>query len=236
MKWIKNYKIFKESKQEGTTYSNKNLVQEICTSMVLINSEFLDNILDRGLKARYSEDSSVFLNDLKNMLMSKNRLNLGRFEDGKCVVDDEFSKVNGFFNDVEFSIEKDWDKLSNSRTTARNIIDKLIPDEKLSEERVRYVFWIGPNKDKEHNEDIVIELNDGKQYSLFLNKNLSNTRTSKMFVFLHALHTMEKNEDVHLFLAETTARKVDLRDSIKTFDKKETSFYQWNISKNLLPF
>tara|TARA_R110000772_G_scaffold62241_5_gene140020 strand:- start:62 stop:1210 length:1149 start_codon:yes stop_codon:yes gene_type:complete len=46
------------------------------------------------------------------------------------------------------------------------------------------------------------------------------TSLGKMFVFLHALHTMEKNDDIHLFLAETTARKVDLRDSIKTFDEK----------------
>ena len=38
MKWIKGYQLFKESK----TYSNKNLITEICTSMVLLNSEFLD--------------------------------------------------------------------------------------------------------------------------------------------------------------------------------------------------
>jgi len=183
MKWIKNYKIFKESKQEGSTYSNKNIVQEICTSMVLINNEFLDNILDRGLKARWSEDSSVFINDLKNMLMANNRLNLGKFEGDKCVVDTEISKINGVFNDLDFSIERDWDKLSNSRTTARNIIDKLVPDEKLSEERIRYIFWLGPNKDKEHSEDIVIELNDGKQYSLFLNKNISNQKTASFNTF-----------------------------------------------------
>lgn len=46
------------------------------------------------------------------------------------------------------------------------------------------------------------------------------TSLGKMFVFLHALHTMDKNSDEHLFLAETTARKTDLIESIKIFDKK----------------
>jgi len=78
MKWLRNYRLFKEAKNEE--YSPKNLVQEICVSMLLLNNSFLDNILDRGLKARYSEDSSIFMTDLKNLLLAKNRLVLGRFE------------------------------------------------------------------------------------------------------------------------------------------------------------
>jgi hypothetical protein len=77
--------------------------------MVLLNNSFLDNILDRGLKARYSENSGVFLTDLKNLLLSKNRLELGKLEGGKFVVDNELSKINGFFDSVEFDIEKNWD-------------------------------------------------------------------------------------------------------------------------------
>jgi hypothetical protein len=64
MKWLKRYELFRESK----TYTNKNLISEICIGMVLLNNEFLDNILDRGLKARYSESSEIFLTDLKNQL------------------------------------------------------------------------------------------------------------------------------------------------------------------------
>jgi hypothetical protein len=151
--------------------------------MVLINNEFLDNILDRGLKARYSEDSSVFITDLKNLLLAKNRLNIGRFEGGKCVVDDEISKISGLFESTEFSIEKDWDKLSNARTTARNVIDKLLSDDKLTSEMIRNIYWLGPNKDKEHQEDIVIELTTGKQYSLFLNKSLTTQKTASFNTF-----------------------------------------------------
>ena len=77
MKWLRNYELFKESK----TYSNKNLLSEMCISMVLLNNEFLDNILDRGLKARYSDNSQIFLTDLKNLLLAKNRLKLGKFVD-----------------------------------------------------------------------------------------------------------------------------------------------------------
>lgn len=182
MKWLRNYKLFKESKQEN--YSNKNLIHEICVSMVLLNNGFLDNILDRGLKARYSENSQIFLTDLKNLLLAKNRLHLGKFiENNKCVADDELSKVNGLFDSVEFSIEEDWDKLVAARTTARNIIDKLIPDEKLSSERISAIYWIGPNKDKEHQEDIVLETADGKQYSFFLNKNLSSQKSASFNLF-----------------------------------------------------
>ena len=68
MKWIKRYQLYKESK--SVSYSSKNLIHEICVSMILINNQFLDNILDRGLKARYSENSQMFLTDLKNLLLA----------------------------------------------------------------------------------------------------------------------------------------------------------------------
>ena len=183
MKWLRNYELFKESK----TYSNKNLLSEMCISMVLLNNEFLDNILDRGLKARYSDNSQIFLTDLKNLLLAKNRLKLGKFVDNKCVVDDELSKVNGMFSDVTFDIEKDWKILVNSRIAARNIIDKLIPDEKLESDRIRNIFWVGPNKDGDYQEDIVIELTDGRQYSFFLNKNLTSSKTSSFNLFAEEL-------------------------------------------------
>jgi len=181
MRYLRNYKLFKESKNNN--YSNKNIIHEICVSMVLLNNTFLDNILDRGLKARYSENSEVFLTDLKNLLLSKNRLHLGKFVDNKCVIDDEVSKVNGLFDSVEFSIEEDWDKLVNARITARNVIDKLIPDEKLDSERIKAIYWIGPNKDKEYGEDIVIETLDGKQFSFYLNKNLASQKSASFNLF-----------------------------------------------------
>jgi len=142
MKWLRNYKLFKESKNEN--YSSKNLIHEICVSMVLLNNEFLDSILDRGLKARYSEDSSIFLTDLKNLIIAKNRLSLGLFDGDNCKEDSDIGKVNSIFDSVEFSIEKDWDKLSNARTTARNIMDKLLPNEKLVSEEIEKIYWLGP--------------------------------------------------------------------------------------------
>jgi hypothetical protein len=181
MKWLRNYKLFKESRQEKISY--KNLVGEICTAMVLLNNEFLDNILDRGLKARYSENSEIFITDLKNLLLAKNRLNLGRFEGDTCVADDEISKANVVFETIEFDIEKDWDKLVSARTTARNIIDKLLPDNKLDSNDIKNIFWVGPNKDSDHQEDIVIELKDGKQFSFYLNKNLATQKTASFNLF-----------------------------------------------------
>jgi len=181
MKWLKGYKLFKENKENN--YSSKNLIQEICISMVLLNNEFLDNLLDKGLKARYSEDSSVFLTDLKNLLIAKNRLVLGKFVGEKCEEDNEVSKITALFEGIEFLIDKDWNKLSDSRVTARNIIDKILSDEKLTPERIRKIYWLGPNKDDDHKEDIVIELNDGKQLSVFLNKNLTAQKTSAFSTF-----------------------------------------------------
>jgi hypothetical protein len=183
MKWLKNYQLFKESK----TYSNKNLITEICVSMVLLNNEFLDNILDRGLKARYSENSEIFLTDLKNLLLAKNRLELGKLEDGKFVSDNEVSKINGLFNDVQFDIEKDWNDLVNARNVARNIIDKLLVDQKVESDNIRKIYWIGPNKNDDAQEDIVLEMNDGKQYSFYLNKNLSSSKTSSFNLFAEDL-------------------------------------------------
>ena len=183
MKWIKGYQLFKESKN----FSSKNIISDICVSMVLLNNEFLDNLLDRGLKARYSENSEIFLTDLKNLLLAKNRLYLGRFEDNKCVVDDELSKINEIFENIQFDIEKDWNILTNARLTARNIIDKLLPDEKLNSEKIKSVYWIGPNKNDEYSEDIVVELNDERQFSFFLNKNLSTQKSASFNTFAEEL-------------------------------------------------
>ena len=151
--------------------------------MVLLNNEFLDNLLDRGLKARYSENSEIFVTDLKNLLLAKNRLNLGKFDGDTCVADNDLGKVNSIFDETDFDIEKDWDKLVSARQTARNIIDKLLPDSKLESDMIKDIFWIGPNKDSDHQEDIVIETKDGNQFSFYLNKNLATQKTASFSLF-----------------------------------------------------
>lgn len=45
------------------------------------------------------------------------------------------------------------------------------------------------------------------------------TGLGKTFIALHALYTMPKSDDIHLFLAETVERKSDLLDEIKKYDK-----------------
>ena len=183
MKWLKKYYLFKESKENTTV---KNVVRDICVSMLLINNEFLDSILDRGLKARYSENSNIFLTDLKNLLLAKNRLKLGKFVDGKCVEDDDTSKINNTFESLTFDIEKDWKILIDSRTISRSIIDKLLPDTKLTSEEISNVYW-NLSKDDDHQEDIIIELDNGNQYSFFLNKNLSSQKTASFNTFAEEL-------------------------------------------------
>lgn len=181
MKWLRGYKLFKESRTEKISY--KNIINEICTCMVLLNNEFLDNLLDRGLKARYSENSEIFVTDLKNLMLAKNRLNLGKFQGDTCVADNDLGVINSIFEGTQFDIEKDWDKLVSARLTARNIIDKLLPDSKLESDMIKDIFWIGPNKDSDHQEDIVIETKDGVQYSFYLNKNLATQKTASFNLF-----------------------------------------------------
>jgi len=165
------------------SYTNTNIVQEMCIAMILINNSFLDKILDAGQSARYRENSQVFLTDLKSLLMSNNRLVFGKFIENKCVVDNETALINQAFDGVEFDIVKSWDKLISSRITARNIIDKLIPNDKLDVASISKIYWIGPNKTKQFNEDLVIELLDGKQYSFFINKSLSMSKSSSFNTF-----------------------------------------------------
>lgn len=194
MRLLSKYKLFLEAQNQieaqpkvedapKSIYKPTNLVSEICVSMVLLNNEFLDNILDKGLKARYNSNSQVFLTDLKNLLFAKNRLTMGKFDGEKCIVDDEISKANNAFEQVEFDMEKDWTDLANARTTARNIIDKLLIDDKVTEDLISKIYWIGPNKTKENSEDIVIELTDGRQFSFFLNKSLSMSKSASFNTF-----------------------------------------------------
>jgi hypothetical protein len=73
--------------------------------MLLINNDFLSNILDKGIRGRYNENSQVFITDLKSLLLAKNRLNLGKFDGDKCILDTEISKVNILLM-IKFDIEK----------------------------------------------------------------------------------------------------------------------------------
>lgn len=54
------------------------------------------------------------------------------------------------------------------------------------------------------------------------------TGLGKTFIGLNALYTMPKNNDIHLFLAETTGRKKDLLDQIKKYNK----IYNVNVLKD----
>jgi hypothetical protein len=229
MKWLKKYELFRESK----TYTSKNIITDICVSMVLLNNEFLDNILDRGLRARYSENSQIFLTDLKNLLLAKNRLKLGKFIDDKCVEDEELSKINGMFDDVVFDIEKDWNLLTNARLTARNIIDKLIPDQKLNSEEIKSIFWLGPNKNDETVEDIVLELKDGSQYSFCLNKKITTQKTSAFNSFVEELI----GSDIERMFGEEYLPKWDklTQEWIKTLYESANKNIQKHIEKFIDP-
>jgi hypothetical protein len=56
-------------------------------------------------------------------------------------------------------------------------------DEKLTENLISKIYWIGPNKDKDHSEDLVIELNSGSQFSIFVSKGLSTSKTASFNTF-----------------------------------------------------
>jgi hypothetical protein len=58
----------------------------------------------------------------------------------------------------------------------------MIPGEKLDSDRIKYIF-LNINKDKDHQEDIVLETLDGKQYSFYLNKNISNQKSASFNLF-----------------------------------------------------
>ena len=184
---VNKIQIQRETEKPKMFYKPNNIVQEICVAMVLLNNEFLDGLLDKGIKVRYSENSQVFLTDLKNLLIHKNRLCLGIYQDNKFVEDSEISKISGLFESVDFSIEEDWNSLIDARITARNIIDKLLLTEKLYPEMIRKIYWIGPNKSKEVGEDIVVETEDGRQFSFYLNKNLSSSKTASFLSFADEL-------------------------------------------------
>jgi hypothetical protein len=184
MRWIKKYDLFNESilESEDKKIKIKYPVRDICVSMVLLNNIFLDSLLDKGIKGRYNENSRVFITDLKNLLLSKNRFKLGKVQDGRFIIDNETSNINQVFDSIEFNIDVDWNELVNSRLIARSIIDKLLADEKLESDRIRYIFW-NLNKTKENSEDIVIETEDGRQFSFYLNKNLSMSKSASFNTF-----------------------------------------------------
>lgn len=226
MNFLNNWYLFESNQSK---YSNKNLIKEICVCMILLNNEFLDSMLDSGIKSRYLGNSKVFLTDLKNLLLSKNRLSLGKFNNNRFEVDNEISKINNSFESIEFDIEIDWNILINSRNVARSIIDKILPDTKLSTDMIKRIFWIGPNKDADHSEDIVIEMTDDKQYSIFLDKNFSTSKSSSFNTLADDLI----GQDIENLFDETNILKWDklTQEWIKIIYENSNKNIQSHIEK-----
>jgi hypothetical protein len=177
MKYIENIELFLE--KNSNKKSNLNLITDLCVSMLLINPNFLDNILDKGQRSRYEHNTNVFLNDLKNLILGKNRLKLGKKGQYKYEEENNIGKVNSYFNEftTEFNMQKDWKKLSDARDIARNIQDKILLDQKLPESMIRNIFWVAPNKENRVKEDLVLELTDGRQFPLVINSKLNLNKT-----------------------------------------------------------
>lgn len=173
MKYLKKYNLFTESNSSN----DRNIIRDICVSMTLLNDNFLSDLLDRGIKNRYNQNTQVFLTDLKNLVLAKNRLKLGKYQEDKFIEDTEISKLNQLFNSIDFDLDQSWNVLSESRNIARSIIDKLIIGEKINSDSIRNIY-LNIFKENDTQEDIVLELSDGKQYSFFLNKNLNRNKTA----------------------------------------------------------
>ena len=230
MRLLTNYKLFKESIDlEKSVYTNSNLVKEICVAMLLINNDFLDNILDKGLKSRYTTNTHAFINDLKTLVLGNNRLKLGMFTNEGCVEDKDLSKINRFFDTLDFDIEKNWNVLVNSRVEARNIIDKLLPNEKLTSDRIKVIYWIGPNKTEQHKEDLVIELTEGVQKVFFIDRNLTSAKTASFNTFGDILIG---NEMENLFGEENISKWNKLvQEWVKNIYENATKNIQLHIEK-----
>ena len=185
-RYIKRLKLVTESSSGKKLKGNTNLVTDLCIAMLLINPNFLDDILDKGRKSRYTHNTRVFITDLKNLITSNNRLKLGKRGDKKFVEDNNIGRMNSYFNDYsqEFDMGKDWNKLSKARDIAQNIQRNMISDYNLSDESIKYVFWVTPNKEKGEREDIVIETVDGRQYPIVTNTKMVTTKTQSFNTLL----------------------------------------------------
>lgn len=169
MKYIKNRYIMLESK----SYTN-DVINDICIGMSIVNPDFLSPILDKGLISRYTQNNTIFLNDLKTILFKNTKLKVGKLSDGKIILDDDVSIANRIFNMNSFNIEKDWNMLIGARNIARNIYDKLLFDSKLTPEMIKFVYWVTPNKENyDFKHDITIELEDGRQFNIILNRTMN---------------------------------------------------------------
>ncbi len=169
MKYIKNRFLILESKN-----LKNEIVSDICIAMSLINPDFLSPLLDKGLVNRYTQNSTAFLSDLKTLLFKNDKLKIGKKDNGKIIIDNDMGVANKIFNMNEFDIQSDWNVIINSRTLARNIYDKLLLDDKLTPELIKYVYWLKPNQERDElKQDITIELEDGRQFNIILNKSFS---------------------------------------------------------------
>lgn len=232
MRWIRNYTLYKES----TKFKSKTVINELCISMLLINPSFLDGILDKGMKGRYTDNSSIFLNDLRTLVFGKNRLKCGRLDE-ECNVyeEEEVSKINNYFSQLSdnFDIEKDWNTLVKARNVARNIQDKLMED-KLTPEMIKNVYWLGPNKERSSKIDIVVETTLSEKYAISVNSKVSLTKSQSFNTFASVL---VGEENLSLLHSEENKSKWDklVQEWVKSIYENSHNNYKLLIEKFIDP-
>jgi hypothetical protein len=213
------------------SYNVNNLIPEICTAMVLLNNNFLDDLLDGGNKNRYSKNTYQFVLDLKTLMLDpNNRLKFGKFNNSVCIEEDSIFTTK-YFEKSDFSIEKDWNTLINARNMARGIIDKILntgDNEKLTSEQIKAIYWCAPNN-KDIKADIVIETVSGVQYPIKLNTNLNINKSSSFSSFA----SLFLGEHYQKLYGDEYSIKLDMitRNWLKLIYENTKSEYQLIIDK-----
>jgi len=90
-------------------------------------------------------------------------------------------------------MEKDWAKLAKCREIAINISKKILKDEQLTPEIIRYVYFLGPNR--EDKADLVLETGDGKQYPIALNSKFPFSNTHNF----NKIYSLLIGKDINIF-------------------------------------
>lgn len=172
-----NFNAFENyNSQDKILISNhKRALFEILVGICIINPDFLTKILEGGYKHRYTLDNKSFLLDVKNILLNNNtKFKLGKYvpDLDEYTKDDEISKIKYVFtDDVEFDIEKNWNKLVNADKLAKSIREELnIID-------LDKIYWTGLDLLSEGSENLVVKT-ENEFYKICI-KNIFNTTITK---------------------------------------------------------
>jgi hypothetical protein len=166
---------------KNTKNPNQEFIKNLIIPIFILDDNITKKLFEGGKQVKYNYNNGVFLNEIKNYIFTSKKLKLGIKQKDRVVEENNPGKINEFFEETikQFDISKNWSYLTKSKNISENIKSNLSED-KLNSHRIKNIYFLGPNKTQDDDIDFAIELQNGSEFFISINRNPDKKRVKSL--------------------------------------------------------